>query len=521
MRYAQLFILSFLLVAALGAQPGLLTAEGVNTEKAFIEAKREALLGNVEKAIEAFQALAKTIDESVVYYELGRLYYTQEDNTEAIEQLEKAFKMDPNPVYARLLGELYLATGQNKKGAALYESLVKRFPEETEYYLQQALFLVRAQEIEDAIGVYNSLEKQTGINPDLSRRKHALYLGAGNQKKAERELTLLIDANPRNLEYRHLLAGYYASQNQAGDAKRVYQEILQIEPDDVKAQLALQDTKPGAPLGKNDELMALFSNSDVAVDLKIGKLLPLVQAVATTRDRKMADEGLALAAELRRVHPDEAKGWAVTGDLYYHSNRYAEAAEAFRKTLDLDDTVYPVWEQLLHSLYLDNQLQELRQTASDALDVYPNRPYVYFYAALAEAARLNYTEAINLMQQAEFIFSATKPAAATVARTYQEAFTALSENNFPAAAELTKEEGPFAIYLQAHQAANNGQNNRVIELLGSSDNERNTNAAQLELLGDAYLAEEQKDKANAVFLRAKAAESKSSKLASKISQTRS
>ena len=519
MRYAQLLILSLLLATGLSAQPGSLTAEEVNTEKAFIEAKREALLGNVESAIAAFQALSKKMDESVVYYELGRLYYTQEDNNEAIEQLEKAYKMEANPIYARLLGELYLATGQNKEGAKLYADLVDRKPDEAEYYLQQALFLVRGQEIDDAIDVYNALEKRVGVNPDLSRKKHALYLGDGNQKKAEKELIALVDAFPNSLDFRHLLAGYYTSQNQKSDAKKVYQEILRIQPDDVKAQLAIQDSKPGTSVGKSTELLALFSNSEVDVDLKIGKLLPLVQAVANTKDRKIADEGLTLATELRRVHPDEAKGWAVTGDLYYHTGRYTEAAEAFRQTLKLDDTVYPVWEQLLHSLYLDNQQQELKESASDALDVYPNRPYIYFYASLAEAARMDYVEAISLMQQAEFIFSATKPAAGTMARTYQEAFSALSEKKLPSTSELTKEVGPFTNYLAARQAFDAGQNDRVIELL--ADNERNTNAAQLELLGDAYLASGQKDKANALFLRAKAAGSKSGKLAGKISQSRS
>lgn len=519
MRYAQLLIFSLLLAAVLSAQPGNLTAEEVNTEKEFIEAKREALLGNVERAISAFQALSKKMDESVVYYELGRLYYTQENNNEAIEELEKAYKMEPNPLYARLLGELYLATGQNKEGAKLYADLSDRQPDEEEFYLQQALFLVRAQEIDDAISVYNVLEKRMGINPDLSRKKHALYLGAGNQKKAEKELLSLIEAFPSNLEYRHLLAGYFTSQNQGSEAKKVYQEILRIQPSDVKAQLAMQDTQVGNSVGNSSELLALFSNSDVNVDLKIGKLLPLVQAVANTKDRKVADEGLVLAAELRRVHPDEAKGWAITGDLYYHTGRYSEAANAFRKTLELDDTVYPVWEQLLHSLYLDNQQQELRAAASDALDVYPNRPYVYFYAALAEAARLDYAEAANLMQQAEFIFSASKPAAGTMARTYQEAFSALAEKKLPNVTELTKEEGPFASYLLARQAAEKGDTSRVIELI--TDNERNTNAAQLELLGDAYLAIGQKDKANACFLRAKAAGSKNGKLTNKISQSRS
>ena len=191
--------------------------------------------------------------------------------------LEKAYDLQPNPSYAYLLGELYLATGQNKKGAQLYSKLINRQPDEEAYYLQKALFLVRNQEIEDAIKVYNNLEKRIGLNAELSRRKHSLYLGLGDNKKAERELLLLIEKFPQDLDYRHLLAGFYVSLNQQKKAEEVYRTILSIEPADVKAQLALQETNDSSQESNttsSNELLAIFKRADVDVDLKSWQITP-------------------------------------------------------------------------------------------------------------------------------------------------------------------------------------------------------------------------------------------------------
>lgn len=523
MPRASLFIFIYLLsLTIVVAQPDVMSVDQVNYEKRFIEAKREALLGNTERAIAQFEELIRDAsDNDVAYYELGRLHFSQEDNEKAVEALEKAYELREVPTYARLLGEVYLATGRNKEGAKLYEKMVRRSPDVPEYYLQQALFLVRDQDIDGAVDVYNKLEKEIGVTPELSRRKHALYLGKGDRRRAEKELLKLIEAFPDNLDYRHLLAGFYTSQGDESAARKTYQAILRMEPADVKAQLAMSNGENTSAPGQEGELMALFGRSDVPVDIKIGKLLPLVQAVANTGDQSIAGEGLRLSEELRRVHPDEAKAWAITGDLYYHTDRYAMAADAYRETLERDDTVYPVWEQLLHALYLDDQHKELRDQAESALDVFPNRPYVYFYAALGEAARSDFSAAINLMEQAEFIFSAVNPSSGSVARGYLNILESLESGRLPEGGLPDLSPGPLADYLSARTALNEGNADDALGLLEAHDHPRNSNALLLELRGDVLRALNRKGDANGAYQRARAAGSVSRSLSTKISETRS
>ncbi len=517
-----LYIFGLLFALPLAAQPGSVTPETIQFEKSYIEAKREALLGKTDKAIELFKALIEAAPENdALQFELGRLLYASGNTDGAIDALKKAYAKRPNEVYAAFLAELYQSSGLYKEGAALYGALIKQNPGAETYYLEQAAFLVRAQDIKGAISVYNQLEERIGVNQELARRKHALYLGQGDMKRAEKELTELIKAQPGQLNNRHLLAGFYQSQGESGKARKTYEEILRLQPADVRAQIALQDVSAQpAAAGDEDELLKLLARTDVDIDLKIGKILPLVQQVAQqggagarTQDAGMGQRAMALAAELRRVHPDEAKAAAIQGDLYFHTGQLTKAAEAYRATLDLDDTVYPVWEQLLATLYLDNQITELRKYAEEALDIFPNRPVVYVQYALGEALRANFGEANALLDQAQIMVS-SQPEATKQLETLSNALAGLEAGAPNPDIDLSHIPGgagsPLGFLLQ---------NSGDAAALRSYDTPANTNALFLELLGDALKKSGNKAAAAKAYARAKAAGSKSSVLRRKMTET--
>ncbi|OAV43089.1 tetratricopeptide repeat protein [Lewinella sp. 4G2] len=514
----------FLLSSAFVYAQGELTVAEIGRQSKFIEAKRDALLGKTDAAIAQFEALAaEDPANDATYFELARLFKAKELFDPAIDQMQKAYAARPNPIYAAYLADLFRETGRHKEGAALYTSLRKQDPSDEDYYLEEAAALVRAQDIKGAIGVYNQLESRIGVNAELARLKHALYLGTGDAKRAEKELTALVDAQPRNLENRHLLAGFYVAQGNAKAANQVYKAILKLEPADVRAQLALQNAgapaKPG-DTGSDDQLLALLGRSDVDLDLKIGKLLPLVQGLArsqdarsgTGMDRAEITRAVHLAKELRRVHPDEAKAAALLGDIYFQSGQLNEAADAYIATLELDDNVYPVWEQLLGTLYLSNRTVELRKYAEEALDLYPNRPSVYVHYAIGEALRSNFGEAESLLSEARLMVSTQ----AEATRALDELATAFSVLNSASSGSAVKAEmlpggpnGPLAFLLT---------NATELDALKGYDVPGNTNALYLELLGDAAAEAGDKATATAAYARAKAAGSKSKELPRKMSK---
>ncbi|TXF88475.1 tetratricopeptide repeat protein [Neolewinella aurantiaca] len=512
MRTALLLFLYFLAVP-LFAQAEAPTESDIKRQTSFIEAKREALLGKTEKAIGMFEELVEAApDMDAAHFELGRLQYAAGNTEDAIDHIRKAYSKRPDEVYASFLAELYQASGRHKEGADLYGELIRKNPEEAEFYLERAAFLVRAQDVKGAISVYNELEDKIGINVELARLKHSLYLGQGDEKRAEKELLALVESKPEDLRFRHMLAGYYTSQDDKAKARKAYEEILQLEPADVRAQLALQDVAPAKSSGNDAELMALLGRADVDIDLKVGKLLPLVNELAQTQDAEKGRRATLLAAELRRVHPDEAKAAALQGDVFFHSGQMEEAAAAYKSTIELDDTVYPVWEQLLATLYLSNQTVELRKYAEEALDVFPNRPGVYVHYALGEAFRFDFSEANSLLEQARFMTS-SQPEAKAAMEQLALALAGLEAGDATAKIDFAQlpggKEGPLAFLI-----ANGGNTTALI----AYDSPQNTNSFFLEMLGDAYVKSGDKVAAAKAYTRAKSAGSKSSNLRGKMTK---
>lgn len=406
MVVSRTILLPFLMLLVLGSVVAQeqITEEEVNREKLFIEANREKLLGNYDKAVSMLRELYRQDgDNAAVAYELGRLLHAQGDMEGAIRYLKSATDLAPdNDWYLKFLADVYQQEGRNVEGAAMYEALAKKSPEDQYIYFRWAYFLVKAQEVDKAIKVYDDLEKKIGFNEEIARRRHTLFLGLGDNKRAAKELERLAETFPDVLEYQHILASFYETQGDQAAARKVYERIIQINPKDPKAQLALAG---GSNMQQDElryiaELRPAFERSDVAVDLKISKLYPFITQVAETGDRTIADAALELTTIMEQVHGSDAKPYSAAGDLLYHSGRRKEAIQKYRATLERDENVFPVWEQLLTALYEVGDGEGLYKTANDALDVFPNRSIVQYYLALGADATKRYEEALDATSMA-------------------------------------------------------------------------------------------------------------------------
>lgn len=396
-----LFFLVLFVPLCLNAQ---VAEDEIRREGSFIDANREKLLGNFDKAISILRELHRQDAENAgITYELGRLYKAQGDTEEAVRFLKKSTELDPsNEWYPKFLADIYQEEGRNKEGAELYQKLVKQSPNDQYLYFKQAYFLVKAQEINKALKVYNELEKRVGYNEEIARRKHTLFMGMGDIPKAEKELVRLIEAYPDRLDFLHHLASFYETKGDQKDAIRVYEKIISRSPSDPKAALALS----GKSTIKNDEIQYLaamipaFERTDVDLDLKISKLLPFITNVANTGDKAIAEAAIQLTDILETVHGGDAKVFAASGDLHYHSGQLKKAAIKYQETVDRDKNVFPVWMQLLTCHYEMGDFESLLKVTNNALDVYPNRAILQFYLALADDALNNYDNALADLQLA-------------------------------------------------------------------------------------------------------------------------
>lgn len=393
----------FLLLISLPILAQRVSEQEIGIQKIFIEANGERLLGNYEKAIPLYEeVLKKDKTNHAAAYELARIYTATNKNNEAIKSLKKAIANAPaNVWYQQFLADVYEKTGQFDEAAELYQQLTKNHPSNDAYYFKWAFYLVKANEIDKAIKAYDALEKQKGINEETVRRKHALYLGTGDNKKAGRELQKLINAFPRQVSYRLLLANFYDQIGDKKNAAAAYREVLEIDANNAKAKLALSGRAAGSREGQYIEsLKSIFLQEDVGIDLKLSKLFPLINKVANDNDRQLGDQLIALTDILESVHPGDAKGFAAAGDIYYHTDRPDQALPKYLKTVELNETVFAVWENILYIHFENQDFESLKKTAAEVMDIFPNKAIVYYLNGLALVQLGQSGEAVDILDQA-------------------------------------------------------------------------------------------------------------------------
>lgn len=177
------------------------TEEEITQDRMFLEAYEKKLIGKYEEAIALYEKVYEGApDNTAAAFELARLYDQQRKSNEAIRWMKRAQSGDPaNVYYQEFLAELLQSAGQFSEAAEVYEVLAKKDRNDY-YYYRWAYYLVRANEIDAAIKVYDELEKVAGINEEIIRRKQALYMGKGDTKKAEKEMKKLVDAFPKSVD---------------------------------------------------------------------------------------------------------------------------------------------------------------------------------------------------------------------------------------------------------------------------------------------------------------------------------
>ncbi|WP_353481449.1 tetratricopeptide repeat protein [Haliscomenobacter sp.] len=379
-----------LVVVTLAAQNETVANKEVTREALIIEASKEKLLGRLDKAKELYkQLLTEYPNNDVAAYELARILMVQNQPEEAILWATKAATASPTNVwYAVLKADAFQAMGQFKAAAGVYEQLTKQVPTQSNYSYKWAFYLVKANELNAALRVYDDLERRTGMNENLVRLKHGLYVAQGDQKKAVRELQRLADAHPSNLDYQHNLAEYFTQIGEKEQARIVYRKILELDANDTKANLALA----GGDVSKQNDaqylssLRQVFENTNTALEVKLGKIEPLLNKYLNSGDPGLAKELLTLAQILEQLYPKEAKPLAISASILNKQGKKAEALEKSRVAIGLDDTDFNNWEVLFTGLETVGDMPELSKACEKALDVFPNKPEVYVYAASAELA---------------------------------------------------------------------------------------------------------------------------------------
>jgi len=439
------------------SDPDRLTEADVAYQDKFIEAKGYLIMDRPDKAESLLTELYKEDKTNAsVALELVDLYTKLNDADRKYKYAKVAANnAEGNLHYIHKYGEVCLEVGDYAEAVTAFEKLVKTDPSSEEYTDQLAKAYLQLGDRAKAVTAYNNLEKVIGISQNVSRRKFEIYDLADDKQSALRELKNLAAAMPDNLSALHTLASYHKKLGNTAEATNVYKQILEVDLNDTKANIELMGSaeKPENESNYLRALAPIIENQSLSVDNKALELIPYIQKLATSPDEDLGSALTELGHRLVAAHPTEAKSHALLGDVLYLTGNTGDAIKKYERTLELDDSVYSVWEQLMYAYLTTGDMDALAKTTEEAVDLFPNKASAYYLYGKSLRNAKKYDDAIDYLSDGILVagrdVQAKSDIMAELAVTYQLAGSIdKASSSIEKALQLTNNANPTV--LEAH-----------------------------------------------------------------------
>lgn len=396
----------------------------------FFEGLHEKMLMNYQQAASYFTKVIE-IDPAndAAMYELANMSFSENRADEAETLIRNAVTVKPdNEWYWALLSDIYKKANKIPQLVPVLEELEKIAPQKEAYSYDKANALLLLKRTDDAVIAYNEIEKKFGSSEDLTSARQRILMQQGKPEKVEEELEKQIRSNPEELRNYLYLSEVLAKSGEREKAINILNKAKLVAPANAMVRLALADNYKALNQFENTfiELKVAFTDPNLNIDEKVRIVLSFFPKFADMKARAYANE---LASIMVRVHPNEAKAFAVYGDVLFQEHKYEQARDSYKQAIKLNDQVYPIWEQLLRIEISRAEFQQAISDGDEALTIFPNQAALYLYTGIAYAQTKKYEKAISYLKSALDLQTDDKEILVQVYSTLGDSFNSLKRHS--------------------------------------------------------------------------------------------
>ena len=375
--------------------------DSIQVKELYFDGLHEKIVQNYQLAGDYFNRVLE-IDPAndAAMYELANFSLAQNKDAEAERLIRNAVTVKPeNEWYWVLLADIYKKTNNIVELVPVLDELTRIAPGNEAYYYDKANALLILDKVTEAATAYDDIEKYFGSSYNLSTARQRILLQQGKPEKVEAELEKQIQQNPNELRNYLYLSEVFAKAGERQKAIAVLNRGKAIDPGNALIRLALADNYRALNQFDNTfiELKVAFADPNLSVDEKVRMVLSFFPMFSDIKARAYANE---LASIMVRIHPDEAKAFAVYGDVLFQEKKYPEAQDSYKKALKLNDQVYQIWEQLLRIEISRSDFQQAITDGDAALAIFPNQAALYLYTGIAYAQTQKHEKAVSYLKNA-------------------------------------------------------------------------------------------------------------------------
>ncbi|MBL4651419.1 MAG: tetratricopeptide repeat protein [Flavobacteriales bacterium] len=365
----------------------------------FFEGLKENALENYDRAENYFNDIIK-IDKNhaTALYHLALIKELKQDYENALIFAKRAAQIDPdNEWYKLILAGMYEVNLEYEEASKLYEQITTNNPKNIDAYYYWINTLAAEGKWKEMIGVMNLLEGQMGFSEELAMEREKLYLRGGDVDGAIQEVEGILEQDPKNSKYLNLLAELYQKKGDPDRALEIFNQIIAINPNDPYVHLSLSDyyKSLGETEKSREELLRAFEIPELSIDAKVRILLGYFTLNGVKPDKKK--EAFQLGKVITDVHPEEAKAHSVYGDLLYRLDSNKLALSHYRKAIELDNSKFVLWNQVLILESEQQDFKSLYEDATKAIELFPAQPTFYLFKGIAAVQKNKYEEGIEAL----------------------------------------------------------------------------------------------------------------------------
>ena len=362
----------------------------------FHQGVRNYITGNNKKAILDFEACIKTnaLDDAS-HFALAQLYLIESQLDQAAYHSEIAAKLDPNnSYYASELAYMYAEMKQYKKAGEYFEGLISKDKNNVAYYMGAINNYANALEYAKAMKILDKLIDHRGLDISLQMEKYDLFLLMKKPEKATKTLEegrVLFDNDPVFLA---TLVDSYIENKQFDEAFALLNELVEKDAENGLATLLLGEMY----MQKNNYLKGIellksaVTKEGPSIDQKMNIL------IQTQKTEGCGPEIIKLVDYMTARYPENAKSFTIKGDCCIKNNDVEGAIVAYKKAVDIQHNLFPVWQQLLLLEFQSEKWTSLYTNSIDAISLFPNNPFAYLTAGISANKMQNYADAIGFLE---------------------------------------------------------------------------------------------------------------------------
>ncbi len=377
----------------------------ISMEAMFTEGMKYYLNEDFKKAISTFsQVIEKYQAPAGVLATLSAAYEKNGELNQAAKWMDEALKKDKqNLYYLEKLAEIQAAQKNYKPAIENYEKLIKEKPESIKNHLALAQIYLENGNDNDALKVFDKLERNIGVTEEITREKQAILLKQNKMDEAIKEGDRLMAAEPQDGDNVIDQALMLMENNKVDKAKDLLEKYMSTRSNFSEGHVVLAEIYRLS--GEADkcytELKAAFQNNALSVDAKLKILKSYLGLINEKTDAATVENAINLTKEVIKLDPEEARGYVFLGDLLMKKGDAQEARNQYLASTKYDKSIFEVWLAIVEIDHKLNDIDAMVANSAKASEYFPNQTYFWYQNGLGLMLQKSYEEAIFSLEEAQ------------------------------------------------------------------------------------------------------------------------